>query len=59
MNEDQRSRDYSAIKDVFRPGHADLGFEAKFGLRDYRAADAPRAGKPCRAWRAGPWRERF
>ena len=36
MNEDQRSRDYSAIKDVFRPGHADLGYEAKFGLRDYR-----------------------
>jgi len=36
MNEDQRSRDYSAIKDVYRPGHADLGFEAKFGLRDYR-----------------------
>lgn len=36
MNEDQRSRDYSAIKDLYRPGHADLGFEAKFGLRDYR-----------------------
>lgn len=36
MNEDQRSRDYSAIKDVYRPGHADLGYDAKFGLRDYR-----------------------
>lgn len=36
MNEDQRSRDYSAIKDTFRPGHADLGYEAKFGRRDYR-----------------------
>ncbi|MGE4292172.1 MAG: chorismate synthase [Desulfovibrio sp.] len=35
-NEDQRSRDYSKIKDVFRPGHADFGFQAKFGLRDYR-----------------------
>lgn len=35
-NEDQRSRDYSKIKDVYRPGHADLTFEAKFGLRDYR-----------------------
>lgn len=35
-NEDQRSRDYSTIKDVFRPGHADFGFQAKFGLRDYR-----------------------
>lgn len=36
MNEDQRSRDYSAIMDVFRPGHADLGYTAKFGRRDYR-----------------------
>jgi len=36
MNEDQRSRDYSAIKDVYRPGHADLGYDAKFGVRDYR-----------------------
>lgn len=35
-NEDQRSRDYSKIKDVYRPGHADLGFDAKFGFRDYR-----------------------
>ncbi|EPR43977.1 Chorismate synthase [Desulfovibrio sp. X2] len=35
-NQDQRSRDYSKIKDVFRPGHADLTFDAKFGLRDYR-----------------------
>lgn len=36
MNEDQRSRDYSAIMDVYRPGHADLGYSAKFGRRDYR-----------------------
>jgi chorismate synthase len=36
MNEDQRSRDYSAIMDVYRPGHADLGYSAKFGVRDYR-----------------------
>jgi len=35
-NTDQRSRDYSKIKDVFRPGHADFTFNAKFGLRDYR-----------------------
>lgn len=35
-NEDQRSRDYSDIRDVFRPGHADYGFHAKFGERDYR-----------------------
>lgn len=35
-NTDQRSRDYSDIKDVFRPGHADLTYERKYGLRDYR-----------------------
>ncbi len=35
-NEDQRSRDYSNIKDVYRPGHADYTFDAKFGRRDYR-----------------------
>lgn len=35
-NTDQRSRDYSKIKDVFRPGHADVAYQAKYGLRDYR-----------------------
>jgi len=35
-NTDQRSKDYSKIKDVFRPGHADYSFNAKFGMRDYR-----------------------
>jgi chorismate synthase len=35
-NADQRSKDYSDIKDKFRPGHADFTYEAKYGLRDYR-----------------------
>ena len=35
-NTDQRSQDYSAIKDLFRPGHADYTYEQKYGLRDYR-----------------------
>jgi chorismate synthase len=35
-NTDQRSKDYSDIKDKFRPGHADFTYEAKYGLRDYR-----------------------
>ena len=35
-NTDQRSQDYRAIKDVFRPGHADYTYEQKYGLRDYR-----------------------
>lgn len=35
-NEDQRSKDYSNIKDLFRPGHADYTYFAKYGFRDYR-----------------------
>ncbi|HXI08884.1 MAG TPA: chorismate synthase [Bradyrhizobium sp.] len=35
-NTDQRSKDYSDIKDKFRPGHADFTYEAKYGLRDHR-----------------------
>jgi len=35
-NEDQRPKDYSHIKDIFRPGHADFTYDAKYGIRDYR-----------------------
>jgi chorismate synthase len=35
-NKDQRSRDYTEIKDLYRPGHADYTFDAKYGFRDYR-----------------------
>jgi chorismate synthase len=35
-NVDQRSRDYSEISAKFRPGHADLTYELKYGIRDYR-----------------------
>lgn len=35
-NETQRSSDYSAIKDLFRPGHADFTYFKKYGFRDYR-----------------------
>ena len=35
-NADQRSKDYHAIKDKFRPGHADFTYFAKYGRRDYR-----------------------
>jgi chorismate synthase len=35
-NNDQRSQDYSKIKDTFRPGHADYTYQQKYGLRDYR-----------------------
>ncbi|HEX2943359.1 MAG TPA: chorismate synthase [Rhodopila sp.] len=35
-NQDQRSRDYAAIATQYRPGHADLTYDAKYGIRDYR-----------------------
>ena len=35
-NQDQRSKDYSDIKDTFRPNHADITYQAKYGHRDYR-----------------------
>jgi chorismate synthase len=35
-NQDQKSKDYSEIKDKFRPGHADYTYNEKYGIRDYR-----------------------
>jgi chorismate synthase len=35
-NEDVDSRPYEALKDVFRPGHADFTYQAKYGIRDHR-----------------------
>ncbi len=35
-NTDQKSKDYSDIKDKFRPGHADFTYMEKYGIRDYR-----------------------
>lgn len=35
-NTDQRSKDYSEIKEKFRPGHADITYFQKYGIRDYR-----------------------
>ena len=35
-NKDQRSQDYSEIKEVYRPSHADYTYQKKYGIRDYR-----------------------
>lgn len=35
-NKDNRSRDYSEISEVFRPGHGDYSYQEKYGIRDYR-----------------------
>lgn len=36
FNEDQKSKDYDHIKDVYRPSHADYTYQIKYGIRDYR-----------------------
>ena len=35
-NQDQKSKDYDDIKNKFRPGHADITYQLKYGIRDYR-----------------------
>ncbi|MCT4622246.1 MAG: chorismate synthase [Schleiferiaceae bacterium] len=35
-NKDQKSKDYSHLKDVYRPSHADYTYQEKYGIRDYR-----------------------
>jgi chorismate synthase len=37
-NTDQRSKDYSEIKDKYRPGHADFTYQQKYGIRDYKGS---------------------
>jgi chorismate synthase len=37
-NTDQRSKDYSEIRDKFRPGHADFTYQQKYGIRDYKGS---------------------
>ena len=39
-NKDQRSKDYSNIKDIYRPGHADFTFDMKYGFRMITAVAA-------------------
>ncbi len=46
-NEDQKSKDYSNIKDMFRPGHADYTYLQKYGIRDYRGGGRSSARETC------------
>jgi chorismate synthase len=52
-NEDQRSKDYSDIKDLFRPGHADYTYEQKYARRDYRGGGRASARETCMRVAAG------
>lgn len=52
-NTDQRSRDYSKIRNRFRPGHADYTYLQKYGIRDYRGGGRSSARETCMRVAAG------
>src|ERR1700753_1637308 len=52
-NVDARSKDYSDIRDKFRPGHADYTYWAKYGVRDFRGGGRKRAREPASRVAAG------
>ena len=52
-NRDVRSEDYDALRDVFRPGHADYTYQAKYGLRDHRGGARILPGRCNQRVRAG------
>src|SRR4029079_12339545 len=54
-NVDQRSKDYSDIKDKYRPGHADYTYDVKYGLRDYRGGGRSSARETAARVAAGAW----
>jgi len=55
FNEGQRPGDYEAIKDIFRPGHADLTYDRKYGLRDYRGGGRASGRETLARVAAGAW----
>ncbi len=55
FNENQRSGDYSAIQDLFRPGHADFTYQRKYGLRDPRGGGRSSGRETLARVAAGAW----
>lgn len=55
FNENQRSGDYQAIQDLFRPGHADLTYDRKYGLRDPRGGGRSSGRETLARVAAGAW----
>lgn len=55
FNENQRSGDYAAIRDLFRPGHADLTYQRKYGLRDPRGGGRSSGRETLARVAAGAW----
>jgi chorismate synthase len=58
-NQDARSKDYDAYKDVFRPGHADYTYQQKYGIRDHRGGGRASARETCLRVVAGAIAEKY
>ena len=58
-NKDQKPKDYSEIKNKFRPGHADFTYQKKYGIRDYRGAGRSSARETVARVAAGAVAKRF
>lgn len=58
-NNNQKSHDYSNIKDVFRPSHADYTFDQKYGIRDYRGGGRSSGRETAARVAAGAIAKRF
>lgn len=55
FNEGQQPKDYAAIKDIFRPGHADITYDRKYGLRDYRGGGRASGRETLARVASGAW----
>ena len=55
FNENQKSGDYKAIQELFRPGHADLTFDRKYGIRDPRGGGRSSGRETLARVAAGAW----
>ncbi len=55
FNKNQKSSDYEHLKEIFRPGHADLTYEKKYGIRDYRGGGRSSARETIARVAAGAW----
>lgn len=58
-NQDAKSKDYSKIADIFRPGHGDITYQAKYGIRDYRGGGRASARETAARVAAGAVAEAF
>lgn len=59
QNENQHSKDYSNIKDLFRPGHGDYTYFEKYGIRDYRGGGRSSGRETCARVAAGAFAKMF